>query len=126
MPQTSYEALGAGAHRSAWGTWFETSGPWAVMNSTSEVRSTSPVHVMLLPPSCPLPLLPLLCTCLSEVGRAEHAQSYHDLLGEPLACECVCQQVSLLPAGTSHWGQAETMHAGVCIVCSGARAATTG
>ena len=38
VPQTSYDSLGAGNHRSAWGTWFETSSKWAVMNSTSEVH----------------------------------------------------------------------------------------
>ncbi len=37
IPQTSYEALGAGSHRSAWGTWFETAGKYSVMNSTYEV-----------------------------------------------------------------------------------------
>ncbi len=37
IPETSYEALGAGGHRSAWGTWFETKGPLSVMNSTYEV-----------------------------------------------------------------------------------------
>ena len=37
IPETSYEALGAGGHRSAWGTWFETRGPLSVMNSTYEV-----------------------------------------------------------------------------------------
>ena len=39
IPETSYEALGAGGHRSAWGTWFETSKPYSVMNSTYEVPS---------------------------------------------------------------------------------------
>ena len=37
VARTSYESLGAGGHRSAWGTWFEVSSPWAVMNSTYEV-----------------------------------------------------------------------------------------
>ena len=37
VAHTSYESLGAGGHRSAWGTWFEVSSPWAVMNSTFEV-----------------------------------------------------------------------------------------
>ena len=37
IPETSYEALGAGGHHSAWGTWFETRGPLSVMNSTYEV-----------------------------------------------------------------------------------------
>ena len=37
IPQTSYENLGAGNHRSAWGTWFEVAKPWSVMNSTFEV-----------------------------------------------------------------------------------------
>jgi hypothetical protein len=37
VPQTSYESLGAGGHRSAWGTWFEVAKPWSVMNSTFEV-----------------------------------------------------------------------------------------
>ena len=36
IPQTSYEALGAGSHRSAWGTWFETAHRYSVMNSTYE------------------------------------------------------------------------------------------
>jgi hypothetical protein len=39
IPETSYEALGAGGHRSAWGTWFETSKSYSVMNSTYEVPS---------------------------------------------------------------------------------------
>lgn len=38
VARTSYESLGAGGHRSAWGTFFEVSSPWAVMNSTAEVR----------------------------------------------------------------------------------------
>ena len=37
IPQTSYEALGAGSHRSAWGTWFETANKYSIMNSTYEV-----------------------------------------------------------------------------------------
>ncbi|CAL8470751.1 g10293 [Coccomyxa elongata] len=39
IPQTSYESLGAGNHRSAWGTWFEVAKPWSVMNSTFEWRA---------------------------------------------------------------------------------------
>lgn len=41
IPQTSYENLGAGNHRSAWGTWFEVAKPWSVMNSTFEVSMQS-------------------------------------------------------------------------------------
>lgn len=39
IPETSYEALGTGGHHSAWGTWFETSKSYSVMNSTYEVPS---------------------------------------------------------------------------------------
>lgn len=41
IPQTSYDSLGAGNHRSAWGTWFEVAKPWSVMNSTFEVSMQS-------------------------------------------------------------------------------------
>ncbi len=46
IPQTSYESLGAGGHRSAWGTWFEVAKPWSVMNSTFEV-SIHPFHTCI-------------------------------------------------------------------------------
>ncbi|CAK0782757.1 hypothetical protein CVIRNUC_005952 [Coccomyxa viridis] len=46
IPQTSYEALGAGSHRSAWGTWFETAGKYSVMNSTYEWRQMCYYKVM--------------------------------------------------------------------------------
>lgn len=46
IPETSYEALSAGGHRSAWGTWFETAKPYSVMNSTYEVGS--PLYILTL------------------------------------------------------------------------------
>jgi hypothetical protein len=65
IPETSYEALGAGGHRSAWGTWFETSKPYSVMNSTYEV------------PSCFADLLQRLCitcsTCVTPVPNPLYA-----------------------------------------------------
>jgi hypothetical protein len=67
VPQTSYEALGAGAHRSAWGTWFETSGPWAVMNSTFEVGARPAGMPLLLCTPLVLPLL-LLASRLAAPG----------------------------------------------------------
>lgn len=54
IPQASYESLGAGGHRSAWGTWFEVTKPWSVMNSTIEVIAQSsacahaPLHLVTL------------------------------------------------------------------------------
>ena len=72
IPQTSYEALGAGGHRSAWGTWFETKGPLSVMNSTYEVSpiccvtTTSVVH----PLDVDILKRPILVTALQNLAES--------------------------------------------------------
>ena len=38
IPQTSYDTLGGGGHRSAWSTWFEVAHPLAPFNRAMEVR----------------------------------------------------------------------------------------
>ena len=38
IPQTSYDSLGGGGHRSAWSTWFEVAHPLAPFNRAMEVR----------------------------------------------------------------------------------------
>lgn len=81
IPETSYEALGAGGHRSAWGTWFETSKPYSVMNSTYEVPSDC---ARLLYRACitwsmyiiPVPIWIRLC--------AQHAMCHSSLQRQPI------------------------------------------
>lgn len=38
IPQTSYDTLGGGGHRSVWSTWFEVAHPLAPFNRAMEVR----------------------------------------------------------------------------------------
>ena len=64
IPQTSYDTLGGGGHRSAWSTWFEVAHPLAPFNRATEVR----------PASRKLSDAPCLTLCAAPSGKHVLAQ----------------------------------------------------
>ena len=50
IPQTSYDTLGGGGHRSAWSTWFEVAHPLAPFNRAMEVMYLSDLNINLYVP----------------------------------------------------------------------------
>ena len=50
IPQTSYDTLGGGGHRSAWSTWFEVAHPLAPFNRAMEVMYLSDLTLNLCIP----------------------------------------------------------------------------